>query len=581
VRNSDVFTKVTRMLQPTGKIPPLKNPFSNDRPVKPLKPGAPATVNRLLKKTFDSQEASDFAARVRAWQDSPELFAQEVLGIGVCDCGCTLTNQQRLILRDLATLVKVKEKLWKKEPLTQYEEKFRDKIGISVKAGKGTGKTTVMAIAHTWFNSCFGTRVKSMATAPRIKALKDNLFSELSLWLTHSRKVYGSHSFADKLLGLDSLKLYRKLIYKPDGTLDKEAIGKQGVLHGVTCSRNADEAAQKATLQGYHDVYQLISADESYGIPSAVFEPLETTCTRQVNIAFLIGNPTKNSGYAYDTFNKNKKYWICHTMNAEESELVSEDHIKRLKEKYKDYPNLYRVNVLGEHPVDGDGSLIPFNKISAAVERYEELTETDPRFYGKPVVMGLDVGAGKDPTVLYRRQGIKVDLCGRFSHSDTMVIARWAATHFETHNPTKVGVDGLTWGKGTFDKLRELGYRDICTFVDARRKASDKKRYKNLRAEIIFTLVEQFINDNIAIPNDDELISQLSIIRTADNSDLIQIMSKPDMRSEGIDSPNDLDCLAFTYYFSENRLEHVQRESVDHRYSLEDDYGRPNGWMAA
>ena len=589
--NCGGFTRVHygwRLYLNPKKIPGINYsavPGTQDLPVprKPYTPPAVATkkilkkINRKLGQDWDMEQLKE---KIQQWQADPVLFFEEVIGVGRCDCGCKISNQQKRIARDVAKLIRVKEKLWTKQKLTPSEEEFRDKIGISVKAGKGTGKTALVAMLYIWFLICFGNRQKHLVTAPRKEALKDNLFAEISIWITHSKNVYGENSLVDRMIGLESTKLFLKYVYDNKGNLDKEAIGKQGVVLGRTCSRNADEATQQGTLQGYHDVYQMLCADEAFAVPNPVFEPLETTCTREVNFLFLIGNPTRNSGFMYDTFNKNKRWWINHTMNAEESDLVSKDHIQRLKVKYKDYPNMYRVNVQGEFPVDGDGQLIPFCKIMDAVDRFKDLSDKDPRVDGKPVFMGSDIGAGVDPSVCYTRKGIKVQRSGgRCMMSDTRAIARWIAEQIELEEPTKVGLDGITWGKGVLDSLRESGYGDIVSFVDARRRSSDKKRFKNLRAELHFRMAEAFIQDNIAIPDDDELISQLSVLRTVENGETIQIMSKKTMRAEGIDSPNDTDAISFTYYFIDQRFERPVDEDSDWRWNREE---RPRTtWMAA
>jgi hypothetical protein len=539
-----------------GHIPNNKS-LQIEMPDSPISPKSRAITIKQRALNMQAEEVINFQQRIAVWQEDPVLFVKEAIGVGICDCGCKISSQQKKVMRDVAKLVRVKEKLWIKEVLTPEEELFSDKIGLAIKAGKGTGKTTVMAWIYEWLLVCFGYRQKHMVTAPRKEALRDNIFAEISLWITHSKNVYGENSILGNLLCQDAIKVYLRSIYDTKGNLDKDATGKQGFLVGRTCSRNASESDQKATLQGYHEVYQMLGADEGFGVPNAVFEPLETTCTREVNFMFLIGNPTKNSGFMFDTFGKNRHWWITHTMNAEESDIVSKDHVARMKEKYKDYPNLYRVNILGEFPLDGDGQLIPYNKIMEAVELYKDLKERDfddPRIKGHPVFLGFDIGAGLDPSVCYRRQGILLERVGsRLISADTHHIERWAAGIIESERPKKAGVDGLTWGKGVYDNLSRNGYRDIVHFVDARRKPGDD-RHKNLRAKLHMAMADVFIQGNIAIPDDDELIGQLSVLRTVDGADKIQIISKKTMRSEGVDSPNDSDASTFTFFFSDSRF---------------------------
>ena len=574
-RNRSIdMTLIPEAFPPTGP----NRLFKTFKEIKPDQGNSKQILRNMMDSASD--EVRTLKNRFILWQSDPVLFFEEVLGVGRCECKCKVSTQQKNIAAAVAKLVRVKEKLWQKLPLDISEEEFRDKIGISIKAGKGTGKTALLAWLYLWFLMCFSTRQKHMVTAPRKEALKDNLFAEMSIWMSHSKKVYGENSLVDRMIGLDSTKLYLKFIYNEQGGLDRDAIGKQGVVLGRTCSRNADETTQKGTLQGYHDVYQMLGADEAFVVPNAVFEPLETTCTREVNFMFLIGNATKNSGFMFDTFNKNKHWWINFTMNAEESELVSEDHIERLKVKYKNYPAMYRMNVLGEFALDASDQLIPFSKITDAVERYKDLDDKDPRVKGKPVFIGFDIGAGVDPSVGYSRQGIKVKRCGnRFMGSDTRLIARWALEQIDYLEPEKIGVDGITWGKGVYDYLRNSGVGNSVSFVDARRRSSDKRRFKNLRAELHFRMAEAFIEGNIAIEDDDELISQLSILRTIAEKEVIQIVSKKNMRSEGVDSPNDSDAVSFTFYFNDNH--YIEALQSDKDKAWEHVKEAEETWMSA
>ena len=506
------------------------------------------------------EDNEEYQKKIASWQNSPVKFVEEVLGVGQCECGCQIDHQQKIVLNDVKDFVIARRKRACKQKLTKYEKELITKLGITVKSGKGIGKTALLAWCLIWMNFCFGEHVKSMVTAPNQNLLKDNLFGEIVTWVSHSKRVFGDTSIVDKVLGVQSLKMFRKVMN------NKDQVGKNSITIGRTCSRNADEATQQATMQGYHDDYQIFGVDESFGMPNPVFVPLETTMSGDVNFMLLIGNPTRNNGYAYDTFNKHKELWVKRTMNAEESTIVTSDHIKRLKIKYKDYPNLYRVNVLGEFPMDDDDALIPFNKIMDAVDRYEDMENNTYEFSNiepQGSVFGCDIGCGGDLTVVMKRSGIKCDVVGTLNERDTMVTARWIGGNIDLHDPQKVGVDGIAWGKGVLDRLREMGYSS--TFVDARKRSSDKDRFKNLRAELYMKLAQRFIDNDIAIPNDERLIQELSVLKlvSGGDSNKVQIMSKRDMKKEGIESPNFADALMMTMYFSDRVVMEEKKDQSD------------------
>lgn len=512
-------------------------------------------------------QRQQYVDRIERWQNSPVSFAKEALGIGVCSCGCQLDWQQEAIMNDCRDMIVARQNKSQGEELTEYQEELCKKFGISVKSGKGVGKTATLAMILIWFNFCFGVNVKSLVTAPKADQLKDNLFGEISKWVGHSRRVYGEDSIVDQVMGTQSLKLFRK-----------DNGGKTSWTVGRTCSKSADEATQQATLQGYHDDYQILGADESFGVPTPVFVPVETTMTRQVNFMFLIGNPTKVSGYAYDTFHQYKDMWLTRTINAEESSLVSKDHLDRLRKRYKDSPNMYRVMVQGKFPLDEPDALIPFHKIMDAVERYEELDWNDDRYTKQAIVTGWDIGCGGDLSVGMKVQGIKADVVDKLNERDTQVTGRWICDHSDMLEPDFIGIDGIAWGKGAYDFVRAQGYR--ATFVDARKK-SHHAMYRNLRAELYMKLAKKFINDEIAIPRDEQLIKELSVLKIVNpDGDItkIQIMSKKDMKKNGIESPNYADALMMCMYPSDRSLQ-SKKESNTRRRLLEEE--RNGGWESA
>jgi len=513
--------------------------------------------------------------------DDPALFLTECIGITYCDCGCKLDPKIMEIFGDARDMILAREKKARGEELDTYEKKLVGLLGISIKACKGAGKTAFLAQFYIWMLTLFPDTQKHLVTAPTQNHLKDNLFGEISKWISHSKK-YARIPIVDMRLELQGLKLFRKNIRHKDGTLNKSAVGKECILVGRTASKSADAATKKSTLHGYHDVYLIPSADECFGVDNDVYEPVIGTLTKEVNFIILIGNPTRNSGFAFDTFHDNRHLWINHTISLDNTTIVTEEYTKRMKEIYQDYPNQYRVFVLGEFPLDDDNSLIPYNKIMDAVDRYSDIDFEHPLVKDRSRFFGGDVGCGGDLTVLFQRQGMKADLVGTLNERDTLVTARWIGGHVDLRDPHKIGIDGIAWGKGTYDMLKELGYSNVM-FVDARRKVSSDflNRYKNLRAKMYFDMAQAFINDQIAIPNDKRLINELSIINLVDpgNMNILQIMSKRDMKRDGIESPNFADALALTYAFSDKQFQKNIDEITAHRRKRQSSVDSKLTWM--
>ena len=122
-------------------------------------------------------------------------------------------------------------------------------------------------------------------------------------------------------------------------------------------------------------------------------------------------------------------------------------------------------------------------------------------------------------------------------------------------------IDPIGLGAGVYDRLNELGVERLYP-VDVRGESSNPACFR-LRDEIFWTLREQFEKGIIKIPDDEELIGELSTIKYADTDrtkGLIKIESKFDMRKRGVASPNKADALALTYYFGDQTYKSIGKD---------------------
>ena len=120
-----------------------------------------------------------------------------------------------------------------------------------------------------------------------------------------------------------------------------------------------------------------------------------------------------------------------------------------------------------------------------------------------------------------------------------------AAIH--DHNPISVRVDEIGVGAGVVDRLKELDF-DCIEGINVANKANDAKTYANLRAEIYDSLRERFEREEIQIPNDPDLISQLTSIRyTFTSNGQIKIEDKESLRRQGLPSPDLVDALVLAF----------------------------------
>jgi hypothetical protein len=169
----------------------------------------------------------------------------------------------------------------------------------------------------------------------------------------------------------------------------------------------------------------------------------------------MAGNPTRTSGFFYDTHHSLRDRW--HTMHVNCLDVPrAQGHIEDIKAKYGDNSNAWRVRVLGEFPTADDETVIPLELVMSAVGRDVSSLSYYP-------VWGVDVARfGDDRTALAKRQANKLLEPIRWWHStDLMVtVGRIKAEYDETHydmRPWAILIDVIGLGAGVYDRCKELG----------------------------------------------------------------------------------------------------------------------------
>lgn len=493
----------------------------------------------------------------KRWRDNPEAFINEALKFK--EKGFELTTQQKDCVEQIRKLVSAKVKSGSGQKLSAEEEIYSKKIGISIQSGKGTGKDAILALLITWFMTCFP-NVKIPCTANSGKQLKEVLWSEIKKWLKDTP--------VDDWLKVQSEKIFMKLPNKDDW-------GKRWFATARTVNVKASADEQAETLQGFHEDYQMFVIDEASGVPDPVFKPFESTLTGLCNFIFMVFNPTRNIGYAIDSQTKYRKDWICLHWDAEKSELAEmpqfKAQIERMENKYGRDSNAFRVSVSGLPPISDSDTLIPWDWVMDAVDKDMVLEPDDP------LVFGVDIGAGGDKSVIAMRRGGKLERLLFNNSKNTMEVTGWVSMNIEEYEPKATFIDVIGLGNGVYNRLRELGRRVYA--VDVRNVARKPDRFKKLRDELWFNLRDQFESGIISIPNDDELISELSTIKFAEGESdgKVKIEGKQELKRRGLSSPNNADALMMTYYMPDSVFRPQKRE----RYSFDKKPEVELGWMAA
>ena len=444
-----------------------------------------------------------------------------------------LSTQQHWYFKELGALIRCKIKAFTNpDKLTSAEKTYAAKIGISIDAGQGVGKDFIAAMTILYFLDVFP-YPKITATGVTGKHLRNVLWAECSkimrLAVSTNPSDHTAPTVLESAITWQTEKIFHKGAKNP---------GAEWFAEAVTINPNSTEEDQAKTLYGRHADYQLIVIDEAYSVPEPVFGPLEGTLTGKCCIALMIANPTKASGYAYDSQNKNRDLWITGRWNAEESELVTREHLAKMARFPRD-SNTYRVKVLGLPPTMMEGGFIPYDKITEAVEREFDVSEFDP-------IMGaVDAGGGGDKSVVTVRQGPMVVQHKKATH-DPDELADWSASVLMDADADVAFIDniGLGWYLPKALQNRNINARK----ADARSTARDEDKFYNKRAEMYWDMAQAFIAGAISIPDDEELINCLGAIKFVEVGKKLKMPDKREMKKilKGL-SPDESDSLAMTF----------------------------------
>jgi len=487
-------------------------------------PKAPENMSSL-----SSAEMKKFLkAKWEHWKTCPLDFATEVFQFYP-------SNQQICLFNEIGRIVTAKMKRDEGKSLTDLDKIYVKKRGVSIRSGKGTGKDAAAAIIAFWFLVCFHGS-NTYLLAPSMDNLKSNLIAEMALWRS-KRGTDGNRTcaLADEI---DLMTASCRMVK------DKEK-GKHWFIRCNSAGPQLPADQQVEVLQGKHARYMMFIIDEASGVPDPVFSPLDTTLTDPVNFILLLFNPTRRSGFAYNTHfdPSEKKYWVTLHWNAEKSNMITPDQIEYLREKYGESSNEYRVSVLGEPPAMDDGSLIPYEWCMDATNLKFEPDERDP------IIFGVDVARkGGDKSIILVRRGKTVVEIQELTDLDTVALSRWIAMRAADWNPVAIYIDSVGLGIGVVDELARQNIPNVYP-INVARGSNNPRKYSLLRDDLWWKLREMFERGTISLSEcpDRELISELSGIKydVKDNGK-IKVESKIDMRKRNMPSPNKGDALMLT-----------------------------------
>jgi hypothetical protein len=208
---------------------------------------------------------------------------------------------------------------------------------------------------------------------------------------------------------------------------------------------------------------------------------------------------------------------------------------------------------------DDRWQVIPTKWARAAMDRWHK-TEADPDLRARAI--GFDVArGGKDKSVVARLTGNRFELFARPGKdtADGATAANFVAEFAE--NDTAIAIDVIGIGASAYDSLLALNFESVIAVNNASGSSeSDKSgryRFTNLRAQSYWKLREALdpeSGEDIALPDDRELLADLCASRYKLSGAKIQIEDKDNIRQRIGRSPDKADAVVMAYHAANNDI---------------------------
>jgi hypothetical protein len=206
---------------------------------------------------------------------------------------------------------------------------------MAVKAGRGCGKTAVVAWIILWLMS---TRkdFAGVVTANTGDQLDSKTFRELAVWWQRAINKHWFQWTATRFYqvdnkttwGVDALKWSE---HKPDAF---------GGLHN-------------------NGRGQCIIIDEGSGVADSIFDVSDATMTDPDSFQFVFANPVRKRGRFYELFTRFSHRWLTMTVDIRRAKAANQAKIARDIEDWGEDSDYVRINIKGEFPAQDADTLIP------------------------------------------------------------------------------------------------------------------------------------------------------------------------------------------------------------------------------
>ena len=271
-----------------------------------------------------------------------------------------------------------------------------------------------------------------------------------------------------------------------------------------------------------------------------------------------IGNPFNRNHFLDDwQGNRYMKVYVDYIIGLAEGRYIPE-FIEEAREKKK-FDVLFECRFPAEEAVDEGGwmKLLTETEIKAAMQPGKHFGEEK---------LGCDpADEGTNNAAIVKRSSGYAEILYSESSVDPVQFAGPIIQQADTiiSEKKKIFIDKVGVGAGTVGKMREIEAINkaemrelnkksalVITAVNAGETPTDKMQYANKRAEMYWRL-RKWIKAGGILSNDERWLQLAEVPYQSDHRGRLVIMSKAEMRKIGIESPDEADALALTFYHAE------------------------------
>lgn len=514
-----------------------------------MKKPKPLIEDRVPKIRESRTEAAHARRYIHRVRKDPVWFAENVLRLKTLPGEPTLAeNPARSWQLDKfqAEILQAVADVWRKKNGLATVINHEGTPFITVRSGHGPGKTFTAAVVAHWFNAAFRGRV--VCTAPKLAQLRTRLWSAIRKVDSRAEAYYRTtHEIHDTAV----------YWYRPDDT------GK--LVEDRDWCILAETARQPENLAGHHERFQLVIVEEASGVPESLWPVVFGALSAgEIQILLMISNPSRVSGTFGSSHLQAKEatnYFRYH-INLANSRRIDRTWVEAMERKYgKDSP-VVAVRCHGEFPTNDPCQLIAYEWVSRALD--SEAPKPDGSLATLRVSVDVADG-GEDETVITvaRHYQSFIMVLHQSVHSfpaavSPIMAADKAEALFKSFGGDPEAddfvVDSLGVGAGTAGTLMQRDYR-VVRYVGGGASA-DPARWRNRRVQSYIAMRDALRDGRLAFADDfaespedrDDLTAQICSVKTkAEQFRVEDIVTKEQMKADGIKSPDRADSLAMQF----------------------------------